>query len=52
MENALAYAISALILGFGLLIFVADLGSSSPVLWTIVGLVPVAVGLMSAVGPT
>lgn len=50
MEKALAYAISALIVGFGVWIFVAGLGSSSPALWTVVGLVPIAIGLISAFG--
>ncbi len=52
MEKALAYAISALIVGFGVWIFVAGLGSSSPALWTILGLVPIAIGLISAFGPS
>ncbi|MBR0839790.1 hypothetical protein JQ607_06240 [Bradyrhizobium liaoningense] len=51
MEKALAYAISAAIVGFGVLIFVAGLSSSSPVLWTIVALVPITIGLVSAFGP-
>ena len=52
MEKALAYAISALIVGFGVCIFVAGLGFSSPALWTVVGLVPIAIGLISAFGPS
>ena len=52
MEKALAYAISALIVSFGLSIFAVGLGSSSPALWAIVGLIPIAIGLMSAFGPS
>jgi hypothetical protein len=51
MEKALAYAISAALVGFGLLIFFAGLSSSSPALWTIVALVPIAIGIVSAFGP-
>ena len=52
MDKALAYAISAIIVGFGVWSFVMGLGSSSPSLWSIVGLVPVAIGLTSAFGPS
>lgn len=51
MDKALAYAISALIAGFGVWIFVAGMGSNSPALWTVVALVPIAIGLISAFGP-
>ncbi|WP_168195364.1 hypothetical protein [Bradyrhizobium sp. NAS80.1] len=47
----MAYAISALILGFGVWIFVAGLSSSSPALWSVVALVPIVIGLVSAFGP-
>lgn len=52
MEKAVGYAISALIVGFGLWIFVAGLDSNSPSLWTVVGLVPITIGLISAFGPS
>ena len=52
MEKALAYAISAAIVGFGVWILVAGMGSSSPALWTVVGLVPITIGLISAFGPS
>ena len=52
MNKALAYAISAVIVCFGVWIVVAGLSSGSPTLWTIVGLVPIAIGLVSAFGPT
>lgn len=51
MNTALAYAISASIVGFGLWILVAGLTSSAPVLWGCVALIPVAIGLLSAFGP-
>jgi hypothetical protein len=51
MEKALAYAISATLVGFGALIFFAGLSSSSPALWTIVALVPITIGIVSAFGP-
>lgn len=52
MEKALAYAISALLVGFGAWILVVGLSSSSPALWTVVALVPITIGLVSAFGPT
>lgn len=52
MEKAVVYAVSALIVGFGLWIFIAGLDSNSPALWTIVGMVPIAIGLISAFGPS
>jgi len=52
MQKALAYVISALIVGFGVCILVAGLGSSSPGLWTVVALVPILIGLTSAFGPS
>ena len=52
MDKALAYAISAVIVGFGIWIFVAGLGSSSPALWTFVALVPISIGAISAFGPS
>ena len=49
MDNkAAAYAISALIVGFGFWILVAGLSSSAPVLWISVALIPIAIGLWSA----
>ena len=50
MAKAPPSATSAIIVGFGVWIFVAGLGSSSPTLWIIVGLVPIAIGLISAFG--
>lgn len=52
MQEAIAYAISAAIVGFGVWILVAGLSSSSPALWTVVGLVPITIGLVSAFGPS
>lgn len=51
MEKALAYAISAALVGFGVLIFFAGLSSNSPALWTILALVPITIGVVSAFGP-
>lgn len=51
MEKAVAYAISAAIVAFGVWIFVAGLSSSSPALWTVVALVPITIGIVSAFGP-
>jgi hypothetical protein len=48
MDKAAAYAISALIVGFGVCILVAGLSSSTPVLWISVALIPIAIGLWSA----
>jgi hypothetical protein len=50
MEKAAAYAISASIVGFGLWILVAGLNSSTPALWICAGLIPIAIGLLSAFG--
>lgn len=50
MEKVVGYAISALIVGFGLWILVAGVDSSSAALWTVVGLVPITIGLTSAFG--
>jgi hypothetical protein len=51
MEKAAAYAISAIIVGFGLWILIAGLSSSAPALWICVALVPIAIGLISLFGP-
>lgn len=51
MAKATAYAISAFIFGFGLLILYAGLSSSTPAL-IFAALIPIAVGLISAFGPT
>lgn len=51
MEKAVAYAISALLVGFGAWILVVGLSSSSPALWTVVALVPITIGIVSAFGP-
>jgi hypothetical protein len=47
MDKAAAYAISALIVGFGVCILVAGLSSNAPVLWISVAFVPIAIGLWS-----
>jgi hypothetical protein len=52
MDKAAAYAISALIVGFGVWILVAGLSSSAPALWICAALVPIAIGLLSAFGHT
>jgi hypothetical protein len=52
MDKAFAYAISALIIGFGVWIFVAGLSSSSPTWWMVVALVPITIGFVSAFGPS
>ena len=51
MEKALAHMISALIVGFGLWILVAGLGSSAPTLEICVALIPIAIGLLSLFRP-
>jgi len=50
MERALAYMISAGIVGFGAWIFIAGLSSSAPALWACMALIPIAIGLLSAFG--
>jgi hypothetical protein len=52
MEKVAAHAISASIVGFGLWILVAGLSSSTPALWICVAAIPIAIGLISAFGPT
>jgi hypothetical protein len=52
MDKALSYAISALIVGFGLSILIAGLSSAVPVLWAVVALIPIVIGLLSAFGPS
>ena len=52
MNKALAYAISAFIVGFGVWIFAVGLSSSTPTFLAFVALVPIAVGLVSAFGPS
>jgi len=52
MEKTAAYAISAIIIGFGLWILIAGLSSSAPALWICAALIPIAVGLLSAFGHT
>jgi hypothetical protein len=52
MEKALAHAVSAFIVGFGLWILIAGLSSSTPALWICAALVPIAVGLISFFGHT
>jgi hypothetical protein len=48
MEKVVAYGISALIVGFGVWIIVADLKSGAPIAWICAGLIPIAIGLLSA----
>lgn len=50
MEKAVWYAISALLVGFGAVILIAGLSTSSPALWTIVALIPMTIGIVSAFG--
>jgi hypothetical protein len=52
MDKAAAYAISALIVGFGVWILIAGLSSSAPALWISVALIPIAIGLWSAICDT
>jgi len=52
MDKALAYGISALIVGFGLWILVVGLSSAASALWAFVGLIPIVVGLLSGFGPS
>jgi hypothetical protein len=49
MDRAAAYAISAIIVGFGLWVLIAGL-SSGTALWICAALIPIAVGLISAFG--
>jgi hypothetical protein len=50
MEKVTAYAISAGIVGFGVGILIAGLGSTTPALWICLALIPIAIGLLSAYG--
>jgi hypothetical protein len=50
MDKAAAYAISALIIGFGVWILIAGLSSSAPALWICVALIPIAIRILSAFG--
>jgi hypothetical protein len=52
MEKAAAYAISALIVGFGLWILIAGLSSSAPALLICAAFFPIAIGLLSAFSDT
>ena len=52
MNKAFAYGISALIVGFGLSMLIADLDSTAlAALWVITALIPIAIGILSAFGP-
>ena len=51
MEKAAAYTISALIVGFGLCILIAGFSSTAPNLWIYAALAPLAIGILSALGP-
>ena len=48
MDKAAAYAISALIVGFGVWILIAGLSSSAPAFWICVAFIPIVIGLWSA----
>jgi len=48
MERALPYTIAAGIIAFGVCILIAGLGSRTSTLWESVALIPIAVGLLSA----
>jgi hypothetical protein len=48
MDKAAAYAISALIAGFGVWILIAGLSSNAPAFWICVALIPMVIGLWSA----
>jgi hypothetical protein len=50
MDKTIAYGISGLVVGFGLWILIAGLGSASPFLWAFVALIPIVIGLLSAFG--
>ena len=50
MERALAYVISAGIVGFGVWILIAGLSTIAPALWACAALIPIAIGLLSAFG--
>ena len=52
MDKALAYGISALIMGLGPWILIAGLSSTTPALWALVALIPIVIGLLSAFGPS
>lgn len=51
MDEALAYAISAGIAGFGVWVLIVGLSSSTPALWAGVAPIPIAIGLVSVFGP-
>jgi hypothetical protein len=50
MEKAVAYAVSAFIVVFGVVILLIGIQSSSPAIWTCVAVVLIAIGLVSAFG--
>jgi hypothetical protein len=52
MEKAAAYAISAIIVGFGFWILIPGLSSSAPALWICAAVIPITIGILSAFGPT
>jgi hypothetical protein len=47
MDAAFSYLISVGLIAFGVWIVAAKAGSGSLLLWTLVGLIPVVVGLIS-----
>jgi hypothetical protein len=50
MEGTLAYTISLGMVGFGIWVFVGGLNAGAPILSACAALIPVAIGLVSAVG--
>jgi hypothetical protein len=50
MDRTIAFAISAGIVCFGAWIVVAAVYSSTPVVWVCLALLPIAIGLISALG--
>jgi hypothetical protein len=48
MERAIAYVISAGIVGFGVWILIVGLNTIAPAFWACASLIPIAIGLLSA----
>ena len=47
MNRALSFLISAGIVGFGIWIIAHSIAAGSPLVWTLMGIAPVVVGLIS-----
>ena len=47
MDQALSFSISAGIAGFGIWIIAYTVASGSPLGWTLIGILPIVVGLIS-----